>query len=317
MKILLAFFLEISYIYRTMRIAHHRFASFLLRAAVFAAVFTGLFAESAFAQRATATDDRMARKQFEEDQRLDEYANSLRRRDWLKDRLILQLGIGSRFPMMGESGLGFGAGAEYITRWHLSLWGAGGYVPTIEDPVGMTDKQGRTIMLNAGMGWRVGMGYHLFPKSPMHMSILASYGTVWYDHDKRYDADGVSEMIVGTGWELDLALTYLTDQWYYLQILVGFYYIGDKMPGTSNDTWMWDDIKQETVSRVVNENGIPNYGIVFGINIGFSFPEFFPDDTEVRRREREKKYDGASSRSADRPSSRSKASSRSRNWDDD
>ena len=45
---------------------------------------------------------------------------------------------------------------------------------------------------------------------------------------------------------------------------------------------------QTPVSIVVNPDGMSKTGIVFGISIGFAFPEFFPDDTEIRRREREK-----------------------------
>jgi len=74
--------------------------------------------------------DRLARKQFEEEQRLDEYANSLRRRDWLKDRLILEVGLGSKFPAMGETGFGFGFGAEYITRWHVGAFATYGFIPS-------------------------------------------------------------------------------------------------------------------------------------------------------------------------------------------
>jgi hypothetical protein len=254
-------------------------------------------AGTGFAQgRSNAVDERLARKQFEEDRRLDEFANSMRRRDWLKDRLILQVGMGSRFPMMGEDGLGFGAGVEYITRWHVSAWGSLGYVPSFDDP------QFPQYTLDPGMGWRFGFGYHFFPKNALHMSILASYGTVWYDHNQQPPDSSSNNrpIIMNRGWELDLALTYLTDQWYYLQILVGFYYTGDNLPGTSNDTWMFDVGKDKNVSKVINKDGIPNVGVVFGINIGFSFPEFFPDDTEIRRREREQKYERSSERPADR-----------------
>ena len=40
-------------------------------------------------------------------------------------------------------------------------------------------------------------------------------------------------------------------------------------------------------------NGMDKTGIVFGITIGYSFPEFFPDDTEKRRRQREKERKNA------------------------
>jgi type IV pilus assembly protein PilQ len=41
-------------------------------------------------------------------------------------------------------------------------------------------------------------------------------------------------------------------------------------------------------SRVVDPKGMSKTGIVFGIAIGYALPELFPDDTEKRRREREK-----------------------------
>jgi len=61
--------------------------------------------------------------------------------------------------------------------------------------------------------------------------------------------------------------------------------------GRSNPSWEWK-IDKGYVSRVTNQAGkedeaIPPVGIVFGLGIGFAFEEFFPDDTELRRRERE------------------------------
>jgi hypothetical protein len=161
------------------------------------------------------------------------------------------------------------------------------------------------------MGWRFGFGYHFFPKNALHLSILASYGTVWYDHNQQQNADYVRPIIINRGYELDIALTYLTDQWYYLQVLVGFYYIGDNLPGTTNDTWGSDN-EGNKISIVINKDGIPNVGVVFGLNIGFSFPEFFPDDTEVRRREREQKYERPNERSNERPNRRPSTGSSSR-----
>ena len=95
---------------------------------------------SAPAEEETATSsraaDRAKRREFEKDQRLDEFANNLRRRDWLKDRLVFEIGMGSRQPVMGETGLGmgFGFGAEYITRWHIALFGSFGFIPSGDDP---------------------------------------------------------------------------------------------------------------------------------------------------------------------------------------
>ncbi len=225
--------------------------------------------------------DRVARKKWEEEQRQDEYANSLRRRDWLKDRLVLELGLGSKFPMMGETGFGFGFGAEYITRWHVGLFGTYGFVPSRDDDAFAE------YSLDGGTGYRAGLSYYLFPKSPLHLGFAASYGTVYFDHNQEDQGDSARPIIINKGYEFDVTLTYLTDQWYYLQFLAGMYYAGDKLPGTSNDCWVVSPDGTEK-SLVIDKDGIPDYGLVFGVGIGFALPEFFPDDTEKRRRDREK-----------------------------
>lgn len=234
---------------------------------------------------ASKYDEHVSRKSFEANQRADEFANSLRRRDYLKDRLILQLGLGSRSPVMGETGIGmgFGAGAEYITRWHLGAYASIGMVPS------GVDNYFPDITLQDGMGWKVGLNYYLFPKNPLHLGLSVSYGTVHFDHDVVADAANgmLRSMIMLQGYQFDILVTYLTNEWYYLQFAFGVYYAP-----TARD----DDVSFRTksatsfdlVSRVVNPDGIPKYGLVFGITIGFAFPEFFPDDTEIRRRIREK-----------------------------
>lgn len=229
------------------------------------------------------SDDRAQRKQFEQDQRLDEYANSLRRRDWLKDRLVFQLGMGSRQPVMGETGMGmgFGFGAEYITTWHLGLYGSFGFIPSGND----ADFDG--IKIEGGTGWKAGLNYYLFPKNPLHLGFSVSYGTVYYDHDIVADAtnDFTRELITTMGYQFDVLVTYLTNEWYFLQFSVGMYYA----PNAHDDSFKTDVTTGEETSRIVDKDGIPKWGLVFGITIGFALPEFFPDDTEKRRREREKR----------------------------
>lgn len=231
-------------------------------------------------------EERLSRKKFEEEQRLDEYANSERRRDWLKDRLVLEVGMGSRMPFMGETGMGmgFGAGIEYITRWHAALYGSFGFLPKGEDNV-FPD-----IDLEGGIGYKVGLNYYLFPKNPLHLGISASYGTVYFDHDIRPDKDGMRPLISVDGWQFDVLITYLTNEWYYLQFSFGMYYAPKlKSKNLSNPSFDVTSKTDETpVSIVVNPDGMSKTGIVFGITIGYAFPEFFPDDTEIRRREREK-----------------------------
>ena len=235
---------------------------------------------------AAQLEERLSRQKFEEEQRLDEYANSLRRRDWLKDRLILQVGMGSRYPYMGETGMGmgFGAGVEYITRWHAALYGSFGFLPKGEDNVF------EGIDLEGGFGYKVGLNYYLFPKNPLHLGISASYGTVYFDHDIRPDKNKMRPLITVNGFQFDALITYLTNEWYYLQFSFGMYYAPKlKSKDLSNPSFDVTSKTDETpVSIVVNPDGMNKTGIVFGIAIGYAFPEFFPDDTEKRRREREK-----------------------------
>jgi hypothetical protein len=296
--------------------------------------------ESVWAQRARE-DDRAARKQWEEDQRADEYANSLRRRDWLKDRLILELGMGSKFPVMGENWFGFGAGVEYITRWHASAFLTAGFIPSHADPAFPDSDDGFNNQahyeLEGGIGWRFGLAYYMFPKSPIHLGAQVSYGTVYYDHVTEPGSDGKTrELLKCMGYEFDITLSYLSDQWYFLQAIIGMYYIGNGIKDIDKPTNQLDDNEKEGNSgfglqnpswKINSEGGIetkvtkktgsqkdyaiPPYGVVFGIGIGFAFDELFPDDTEVRRRERESKTKQSDMR---RPaaSSRSTSSSASR-----
>jgi len=250
-----------------------------------------------WAQKSIILDDRAARKQWEEDQRADEYANSLRRRDWLKDRLILEMGMGTKFPTMGANWFGFGAGVEYITKWHASGFLTGGFVLSHDDPV--FDQ----YTLDGGLAWRLGFAYYLFPKNPIHLSFQASYGTVFYDHVSEPSKNNVRDILLCYGYELDAAVSYLTDQWYFLQAIVGVYTIGNGIKasggkngdssfdsfGRSNPSWKrtknGDYVSKVTVDKT--DEAIPPVGVVFGLGIGFAFEELFPDDTELRRRERE------------------------------
>ncbi len=252
------------------------------------------------------------RKKFEEEQRQDEYANSERRRDWLRNRLIFQIGMGSRYPIMGETGMGmgFGAGMEYILPFHASLYGSFGFLP------GGTDNDFDEWKLEGGYGYKVGVNYYLFPKNPLHLGVSVSYGTVYFDHDIIPDKDGVRALIKVDGFQFDALITYLTNEWYYLQFSIGMYYAPklaktperwDATNRTGDETtdnpsfrkleievvdnagsvnYDWSD--GEWGSRVVDPKGMSKTGIVFGIAIGYALPELFPDDTEKRRREREK-----------------------------
>ncbi len=234
------------------------------------------------------------RKKFEEEQRLDEYANSERRRDWLRNRLIFQIGMGSRYPIMGETGMGMGLGAglEYILPFHLALYGSYGFIPK------GTDNDFDEWELEGGSGYKVGLNYYLFPKNPLHLGLSVSYGTVYFDHDIKPEKN-VRSMIKVNGFQFDALISYLTNEWYYLQFSIGMYYAPKlaKTPNTNDESTdnpsfrkkeiegMWNG---EWGSKVVDKGGMSKTGIVFGIAIGYALPELFPDDTEKRRREREK-----------------------------
>ena len=249
-------------------------------------------------------DDMAARKKFEEEQRQDEYANSERRRDWLKDRLLLQLGMGSRYPFMGETGMGmgFGVGVEYITRWHVGAYASFGFLPK------GTDNEFEDWSLEGGTGYKLGINYYLFPKNPLHLGISASYGTVYFDHDIIPDEKDLRALISVNGFQFDALIAYMTNEWYYLQFSIGMYYAPKlaKTPSPGDETTDNPSFRESEdsrtsaektwTSRVIDKDGMSKTGIVFGIAIGYAFPEFFPDDTEKRRRQREKERARASRR---------------------
>lgn len=245
---------------------------------------------------AAQRQDYFTRKKFEEDQRADEYANSERRRDWLKDRLVLELGLGSRMPFQGETGVGLGIGAEYITRWHIGAFASFGWLPKSKDNI-FPD-----TYLQGGTGYKVGINYYLFPKIPIHLGLSASYGTVFFDHDVE-PKNGVRDLISVNGYQFDILVSYLSNEWYYLQFSFGFYYAPDLAKSPESNPSFRESIDSRTsaeityISRVENKpKGMDKYGIVFGVTIGYSFPEFFPDDTEKRRRQREKERERNSRR---------------------
>jgi hypothetical protein len=210
------------------------------------------------------------------------------------------MGMGTKFPTMGANWFGFGTGIEYITKWHASAFLTGGFILSHDDPV--FDQ----YTLDGGMGWRLGFAYYLFPKNPIHLSFQVSYGTVFYDHVSEPSSNNVRSILLCYGYEFDAAVSYLSDQWYFLQAIIGVYTIGNGIKakakdnvrdvddsfdswGRSNPSWKWT-LKEGYVSRITvdkADEAIPPVGVVFGLGIGFAFEELFPDDTELRRRERE------------------------------
>jgi hypothetical protein len=231
-------------------------------------------------------DQRVNLRKLKEEQRLDEYALSLRRRDWLKDRLIFQLGTGSRYFAMGK-GTSVGAAVEYIFfKTHASVFLSGGYVLPSEDPSFSWGREG-------GTGYKVGIAYYLFPKIPMHLGFGLSYGTASFDWQAEPEAGMDAELYQAMGYQADVIISYLTDEWYYLTVSVGYAYMGDALPGTNNGgstsihPTLGVPVSEVATDAESGELGIPENQLVFGIGIGFALPDMFPDDTEKRRRERE------------------------------
>lgn len=236
-----------------------------------------------------------------EEQRLDEYALSERRRDWLKDRLILQIGAGSRFFSSGVGLPSFGFGAEYITKWHLAPFASYGVITPRNDPSFEYTREG-------GAGYKFGVNYYLFPKLPMHLGLGLSYGTVFFDWQNQPDeitpvGGGDPTVVIpkqyedakiyyAKGYQAELLISYLSDKWYYLNVSLGAAYNGPDLPYTSDGgSKVFDGDLGEYISLTPTsdseQRGIKDLHFVWGISIGFALPDMFPDETEVRRRQRE------------------------------
>jgi hypothetical protein len=221
-----------------------------------------------------SSDETLSVKQQQEIQRLDEYANSIRRRDYLKDRLIFEVGLGSKFPVMGASGFPYGVGVEYITRWHIAPFVSYGIIPS------KPDESFEELTLEGGSAYKVGLSYYLFPKSPLHLGLSVSYGAVFYDHEDVLNDDRLRPIIINEGVQGDVSLTYLTDAWYFLTVNVGLSHALENNSFGIND-------RGEEASKVISKDGIPDNNLVFGIAIGFALSDLYPDVTEQERRKRE------------------------------
>jgi len=247
-----------------------------------------LLAPVLWAQEDASAAERLARKKWEEEQRLDEYANSLRRRDWLKDRLIFEVGLGTKYAVFGKETFGYGLGLEYITRWHVAPFINYGIVFAKDDP-SFDATTAKPVSLAGGARSRYGLTYYFNEKSPLHLGISASYGDVFFDHVAAHDTITMKrDILFVKGWEADMVISYLTNEWYFLNFIAGMYYVGNKLPGTENNSSEEND-KNEMVNLMIGGKRIPDLGIVMGVGIGFALPELFPDDTETRRRQRETK----------------------------
>ncbi len=186
----------------------------------------------------------------------------------------------------------WGFGVEYITLWHASVFGSYGVVPQLADRV-PTEPD-----LEGGSAWRVGAGYYFFQKLPLHLGLSASYGTAFYDHEAKptcndgsttVGCDALRKIILTQGWSFDANIVYLSNSWYYLNLNVGMAYNGKAEPGSStNPSKALDPINNVPFDLTEKDGGIAAWNPVIGLTVGFAFWEFFPDPTEIRRRERER-----------------------------
>ena len=273
-------------------------------------LFVLLGAAAAFAEQRSA-DLSAEYLNSEQAMREDEYATSLARRDYLRNRLIVEAGTGSRMAAYGEPGMfkSYGFGAEYIfaipigrVTLHPAPFFSVGWLPELKDAAwdGVADDV--ALPLESSTVWRVGLSYYFFQKLPLHLAVSVSYGTAYYDHEKMDDAnaagrsDGLRGIIKTTGWNFDAAVVALSDSWYYLSFNVGMSYSG--APGT--ETGYDDPDESETnqskyrlsngdiASRTISTGGIDAWYPSIGLTVGFAFWDFFPDDTEKRYRERQR-----------------------------
>ncbi len=121
----------------------------------------------------------------EKARREDEFATSLKRRNFLKDRVIVQAGFGSKyFAHINEESQVFlvfvyGFGIEYITTNGLAFYATYGQfnasadegVPEQMDAFGNVTP-GQTIA--GGFGSRIGIGYYFLPKFALHPGVSVS-----------------------------------------------------------------------------------------------------------------------------------------------
>ena len=275
-------------------------------------LFVLLCAASSFAAQRSA-DLSAEYLNSEQAMREDEYATSLARRDYLRNRLIVEAGTGSRMAAYGEPGMfkSYGVGAEYIfaipvgrVTLHPSLFASFGWLPELKDAAweGVDEAAADALPLESSTVWRVGLSYYFFQKLPLHLAVSVSYGTAYYDHEKMDDAnaawssDGLRGIIKTTGWNFDAAVVALSDSWYYLSLNVGMSYSG--APGTETGYDDPDESKTnqskyrlsngDLASRTISTGGIDAWNPSIGLTVGFAFWDFFPDDTEKRYRERQR-----------------------------
>jgi hypothetical protein len=227
--------------------------------------------------------------------REDEFAESLARRDWLKDRLILSGGLGSKYGSWGEASATGGLALEYVSRWPSGEFGRlGGFAS-----YGMlrkADDEADTKDFGGGSMMRGGVTFTFLPKLALHPGISLSYGTAHYDYIYSPNASDPDRAAIFTkGYTIEGTFSYIADDWWYFNLGVGASYSGkahlaaDKQPyGLKNESITVEDGKVGSIAVFNREaTGIPawNYPTI-SFGVGIAVPDLFPDVTEKRFRQR-------------------------------
>lgn len=217
----------------------------------------------------------------------DDFADNAKRRNFLKDRLVVQYGFGSKYGAQIDPasnvrfGVGQGLALEYITRWGVSLFvGAGGFL-TAEDQGfagAFKDNNGNVIPVNklGHTSTRIGLGYYFLPKFALHPGLMLSYGDALVGHEADPNkVNGERELVIHKGVNIDANITYMDYGWYYLTMNFGV------SIALEDNTLDGTTVIVESRSDLLNK-----YNPVFGFGGGIAFADMFPDITEKRRRER-------------------------------
>ena len=286
----------------------------LILAALFAqSLFAFPFFGSSIYKKSELTENYLkSKKALDEDQ----FANSLRRRNYLKDRFVFQFGWGSKAGAFGsekkelaQGALGFTA--EYIFSWGVfgsfSTWGSLASVAQTKD-ISFPDNEPE---LGGGNVWKLGLTHYFFSKYVLHPSISVSYGTVYFGNQRLLygleseatpktvresftgDNVGVLDLVTQEGFQIDLGITYLDYQWYYLTFNIGYAFVtNDNSVVTvvrADDRFNPTSEAERTSTHYIaaKDNSLGTEHFVVGFGVGFALPDMFPDVTELRRRERE------------------------------
>lgn len=237
----------------------------------------------------------------EKARREDEFATSLKRRNFLKDRLIVQAGFGSKyFAHINEESqvfldVAYGFGIEYIATNGLAFYVTYGQFNAIEDEGVPEQNNGGVITpaqtIAGGFGSRIGIGYYFLPKFALHPGVSVSYGKTLVGHRRDADLAGYRTMVSNSGFNFDANITYLDYNFWYLTINAGV--------GLSSENASLEEEDGELKSIIIDEAGFDKtsgfagtktWNPVFGFGIGIAFADIFPDITEKRRRERAKAF---------------------------